>query len=67
VRDEAKMMTSDEVADKILRATISRKREIIMTTQGKMTVFLNKWLGGIMDKMVYNNLAKEKDSPLKKN
>jgi dehydrogenase/reductase SDR family member 7B len=67
VRDEAKMMTSEEVADKILRATISRKREIIMTTQGKMTVFLNKWLGGIMDKMVYNNLAKEKDSPLKKN
>jgi short-subunit dehydrogenase len=66
VRDEGKMMTSEEVANRILKATISRKRELIMTTEGKLTVFLNKWLGGLMDKMVYNNLSKEKDSPLRK-
>jgi short-subunit dehydrogenase len=65
VRDEEKMMSSEEVAQHILKATISRKRDLILTSQGKLTVFLNKWLPGFMDKMVYNHLAKEKDSPLK--
>jgi short-subunit dehydrogenase len=65
VRDEEKMMSAEEVAQHILKATIRRKRDLILTNQGKLTVFLNKWLPGFMDKMVYNHLAKEKDSPLK--
>ncbi|MES2733403.1 MAG: SDR family oxidoreductase [Bacteroidota bacterium] len=65
VRAEDKMMSAEEVAQHILRATIHRKRDLILTMQGKMTVFLNKWFPGFMDKMVYNHLAKEKDSPLK--
>ncbi|MBP6386467.1 MAG: SDR family oxidoreductase [Pseudarcicella sp.] len=66
VRDEGKMMTSEEVAQRILIATKARKRELIMTFQGKLTVFMNKWLGKITDKLVYNALAKEKNSPLKR-
>lgn len=66
VRDEAAMMPAEEVADRILTATRQRKRTLILTTQGRLTVFLNKWLPGFMDKLVYNTLAKEKDSPLKK-
>jgi len=65
VRDEEKMMSAEEVAQHILKATVRRKRDLILTNQGKLTVFLNKWLPGFMDKMVYNHLAKEKDSPLK--
>ncbi len=65
VRDEGKMMPAEEVAQHILKATIQRKRDLILTTQGKMTIFLNKWFPAFMDKMVYNHLAKEKDSPLK--
>jgi dehydrogenase/reductase SDR family member 7B len=65
VRDEDKMMSAEEVAQHILKATLRRKRDLILTGQGKMTVFLNKWFPGLMDKMVYNHLAKEKDSPLK--
>jgi short-subunit dehydrogenase len=65
VRDEEKMMSAEEVARHILKATVRRKRDLILTNQGKLTVFLNKWLPGFMDKMVYNHLAKEKDSPLK--
>ncbi|MDX5348003.1 MAG: SDR family oxidoreductase [Hymenobacteraceae bacterium] len=64
-RDEAKMMTSEEVAQQILKATIMRKRDLIMTTQGKFTVFMNKWMPGLMDKLVYNHMKKEKDSPFK--
>ncbi|GAB3223848.1 SDR family oxidoreductase [Spirosoma arcticum] len=66
VRDESSMMSADECADHILRAVKSRKRELILTTQGKLTVFLNKWLPALMDKLVFNTLAKEKNSPLKK-
>ncbi|MGF7219059.1 short-subunit dehydrogenase [Spirosoma lacussanchae] len=66
MRDEGSMMTAEECAEHILRAVRQRKRELILTTQGKFTVFLNKWLPSLMDKLVYNTLAKEKDSPLKK-
>jgi len=62
-RDESKMMTSDEVAAHILKATQKRKRDIVLTFQGKLAVFLNKWMPGILDGIVYNQMAKEKDSP----
>lgn len=65
-RAEDKMMTAEEVAARILKATKARKRELIMTAQGKLTVFMNKWLPGLTDKLVYNIMAKEKDSPFKK-
>jgi dehydrogenase/reductase SDR family protein 7B len=64
-RDEDKMMTAEEVADRILQATINRKRDLLLTFQGKITVFLNKWLPGLADKLVYNHMKKEKDSPFK--
>lgn len=63
-RNEQKMMTSEEVAERILKAIRKRKRSLILTRQGKLTVFMNKWLPKMMDKMVFKTLAKEKDSPL---
>ena len=66
MRDEEKMMSAEECAQHILKAVKKRKRELILTSQGKLSVFLNKWLPGLTDKLVYNTLAKEKDSPLKK-
>lgn len=62
---EEKMMTSDEVANIIADGVESRKRTIIMTSQGKLTVFLSKFLPGTLDKLVYNTIAKEKNSLLK--
>lgn len=64
-RDESKMMTSEEVAEHILKATLKRKRDIVLTSQGRLAVFLNKWMPGILDGIVYNQMAKEKDSPFK--
>ncbi len=63
-RDEVKMMSAQKCASHIYRATIKRKRELILTTQGKLTVFMNKWLPAVMDKIVYKVLKKEKNSPL---
>lgn len=62
-RDEANMMSPEDVAQAILKATKKRKRDLVLTTQGKLAVFLNKWIPGIMDGMVYREMAKEPDSP----
>jgi short-subunit dehydrogenase len=64
-RDEGKMMSAEEVAERTFKAMVKRKRDLILTTQGKMAVFLNKWMPGRMDKIVYNVMAKEPDSPFK--
>jgi len=64
-RDEDKMMSAEEVAEHTIKAIKKRKRELILTTQGKLTVWLNKFFPAMMDKMVYNHMAKEPDSPFK--
>ena len=60
-RDENSMMTAAECARYIYRATVRRKKIIILTTQGKLAVFLNKWFPGFMDKIVFDQMAKEGD------
>ncbi len=63
--DESKLMSAVEVAEHILKAIKKKKKFLILTTQGKMTVFLNKLFPGFMDKKVYDFVAKEKNSPFK--
>jgi short-subunit dehydrogenase len=62
---EEKMMTSEEVAKIIADGVEARERTLIMTGQGKLTVFLSKLIPGVLDKLVYNVFAKEKDALLK--
>jgi short-subunit dehydrogenase len=64
-RDEEKMMQPEEVADAIIQAVKKRKNTLILTSTGKLTVLLNKFFPKMMDKMVYNHMAKEPDSPFK--
>lgn len=64
-RQEESMMSAEECAMHIYRATVKRKKILILTGQGKLAVFLNKWIPGIMDGIVYKTLAREANSPLK--
>ncbi len=64
-RNEKKMMSSEAVAEKTYKAHQKRKRDLILTFQGKMAVLLNKIIPSRLDKMVYNMMKKEADSPLK--
>ena len=64
-RVEEKMMSAEECARHIYRATVKRKRTLVLTFQGKLVVFLNKWLGSFTDRMVYNVMKKEARSPLR--
>ncbi len=63
-RDESTMMTAEACARHIYKATVARKKILILTLQGKFTVFLNKWFPGLTDRLVYNVMAKEENSPL---
>jgi dehydrogenase/reductase SDR family protein 7B len=64
-RDEGKMMTAEECALHIYNATVKRKNSLILTTQGKLAVLMNKWLPRLADKLVYNVMAKEANAPIK--
>lgn len=64
-RDEKGMMQPEEVAARIYAAVEGRKRDLVLTANGKLTVFLNKFFPGWMDNVVYNHMAKEADSPFK--
>ncbi|MES2617802.1 MAG: SDR family oxidoreductase [Bacteroidota bacterium] len=63
--DESKLMQPEEVANAIFKAIAKRKNYLYLTFQGKVTVFLSKFFPRWLDKLVYNTVAKEKDSPFK--
>jgi short-subunit dehydrogenase len=63
--EEDKMMTSEEVARIIANGIENRERTLIMTFQGKLTVFLSKFLPAFLDKQVFKVFAREKNALLK--
>ncbi len=65
-RDENKMMSAETCADHIFRAVVKRKRQLVLTfIEGKVTVFLGKFFPALLDKVTYNHMAKEPNSPFK--
>lgn len=64
-REEQKMMSADEVAFYIFEAIKEKRRDLILTRNGKLTVWLNKFFPSCMDKTVYDHMAKEPGSPFK--
>ena len=63
--EEDKMMTAEEVAQIIANGVENRERTLIMTFQGKLTVFLSKFLPAFLDKQVFKVFAREKNALLK--
>jgi short-subunit dehydrogenase len=49
--NEKKMMSAEQCADIILHAIEKRKRTVVMTFNGKLTVFMNRFFPGLLDKM----------------
>jgi len=63
--EEGKMMLPQMVAKIIVDGIASRKRTLVMTGQGKLTVWLNKLLPGLADNLVYKHFTKEKHALIK--
>lgn len=64
-REESKLMQPEQVAEAIYNSVSKRKNTLILTTNGKLTVWLNKFFPKLVDKLVFNHMAKEPDSPFK--
>lgn len=64
--EENKLMSAEVCAGLILDAIEKRKRVVIMTRQGKLTVWINKLFPALADKLVFKHFLKEPDSPLVK-
>ncbi len=65
-RNESEMMSAERCASLIVKGIRKRKREIIMTfVEGKLAVFLSKWMPALVDYLSYKHMAKEPDSPFK--
>lgn len=52
--DEGSLMQADECSQHILAAIAKRKRTLVLTAQGHQTVWLNRLLPRLADKMVHN-------------
>lgn len=63
--NESKLMSSEEVAFKIWEGISQKRWYLIMTMQGKLAVFINKWFPKLADRLTYNVISKEPDSPFK--
>lgn len=50
--DESKLMSADECAHHILKAIKKRKRTLVITFNGKLTVFLNKFFPKLADRFI---------------
>jgi NAD(P)-dependent dehydrogenase (short-subunit alcohol dehydrogenase family) len=62
-RDEKAMMQPDEVARIVFDALQKKRLYAVMTLQGKLAVWINKWFPALADRLVYNTMAKEPGSP----
>ena len=63
--DESKLMSAETVADYMVTMVEKRQNNLVLSTQGKLTQWLNKFFPNWVDSLVYKTVAKEKDSPFK--
>jgi len=63
-RDESNMMKPEDVALKIYSGVVKRNRLVVLTIQGKLAVFLKRWVPSLIDYFEYQEMKKEPNSPL---
>lgn len=63
-RKESKMMSAQSVGRSIVRGCARRKRQMMLDFDGKATVWLKFFAPRLLDRLYYNHMAKEPDSPL---
>ena len=64
-RNEAGMMTPEQVAHIVARGLMRRKRLCLMEWEGRLTHLLKKICPGLVDRLFYEVMRREPDSPLK--
>lgn len=65
-REEGKMMTAAEVAKLVEKGVRKKKRLMALDFNGKATILIKKFWPALLDRLFYNHMAKETNSPLVK-
>ncbi|HLZ88465.1 MAG TPA: SDR family oxidoreductase [Puia sp.] len=60
VLNEASLMSAEKCARHVLRAIQRRKRTLVLTFLGKVTVFINKMAPSLADRLTYNHYYNKK-------
>ena len=61
-REEARMMQPEEVADAVFRAIQKKNRRIVLSPEGKLSFWLNKFFPAFVLRKVYDKMAAEPGS-----
>ena len=64
-RDDKKMMSAKQLAEKIFIGHKKNKRDLILTFRGKLAHLIKNWFPGLSDSLAYNEILNEKESLLK--
>ncbi len=62
-RDEEKMMQPENVACYLADGIENKQKTVILTSQGKLTALMYKIFPSYTEKLIYNHMSKEPDSP----
>jgi len=62
-KDESKLMPAERVAKEIVDAVINKKRDITLTTEGRLITWLYRRAPNLADRLIYNEMKKESGSP----
>lgn len=62
---EDKIMTAKEVAKFMVDAIEKRKKRLVLTTEGKLAVFLSKFFPSFIDAQVFKKVTSEPGSPIR--
>lgn len=63
--DEGKLMSAEECARHLARALWRRRRQVVLTPLGRLTVWGHNAIPRICDRITFRYVSKEKDSPFK--
>lgn len=63
-RDESKMMPAENVAKEVIEGIIHKKREITLTTEGRLIKWIYRRVPYIAERILYKEMKKEVNSPL---
>lgn len=61
--DEDKLMSAETVAASISEAVIHRKRDIVLSREGRIITWIYRNLPNIADRLIYNQMKKELNAP----
>lgn len=65
-RDEGRMMTAEKCAEYLAKGLYRRRSEVVLTPVGKLTVLMHNLFPRWTDRMEFDYMAKEPNSPFKR-